>query len=88
MKSNNQKDNPDIDYPCRWTYKVIGFDEDLLRRTIAGILTDQPYRITVSHSSKTGKYICLNLLTEVSNEKNRIATYEALRNHPAVKIVL
>lgn len=88
MKSNNQSDNPSMDYPCRWVYKVIGFDEDLLRRTIDGILPDQPYRIIVSHSSKTGKYICLNLLTEVRDEENRIATYEALRNHPAVKIVL
>jgi putative lipoic acid-binding regulatory protein len=88
MKPNNQSDKPDIDYPCRWAYKVIGLDEAMLRGTIAGILPDRPYRITVSHSSKTGKYICLNLLTEVSDEENRIATYEALQNHPAVKIVL
>ena len=88
MNPNNQSDKLDIDYPCRWAYKIIGSDEVMLRETIAGILTDRPYRINVSHSSKTGKYICLNLLTEVRDEENRTATYEALRNHPAVKIVL
>ena len=88
MNSNKQSDKPAINYPCPWTYKVIGYDEALLRKIIAEIITDRSYRIEVSHSSKTGKYICLNLITEVSNEDNRVAMYEALRNHPAVKIVL
>jgi putative lipoic acid-binding regulatory protein len=75
-------------YPCQWGYKVIGSGQEKLRRAIAEVLREQIYTVSLSNRSKTGKYCCLNLETEVHSEENRTQIYTALQNHPAIRIVL
>ena len=77
-----------IDYPSRWVYKIIGLSCSELREAVAGLLQDCPYTISLSNSSATGKYHCMNVEMIVDCEEKRIAVYEALRSHPAVRIVL
>ena len=77
-----------MEYPCLWGYKVIGADYESLRLAIAEVLQERPHSVTPSHSSRTGKYICLNVELTVLNEEIRLEIYEALRRHPAVKVVL
>lgn len=77
-----------FDYPCAWVYKVIGSSEDSIRLAIREIVRDEACSITLSNSSSTGKYLCLDLELVVSSEGHRVSIYEALRNHPSVKIVL
>ncbi len=79
---------PDIAYPCPWGYKVIGSDVDRLRSAIAEVIQELPHTITPSHSSLTGKYLCLDVEIVVSSEECRLEIYESLRRHPAIKIVL
>jgi putative lipoic acid-binding regulatory protein len=85
---NKSNRRPVLAYPCRWVYKVIGGDEECLRKVIAQTVQDYPCTIALSSNSSTGKYCCLNVEMVVPNETVRIALYETLRNHPAVKIVL
>ncbi|HPC33231.1 MAG TPA: DUF493 domain-containing protein [Syntrophales bacterium] len=77
-----------INYPCPWSYRVIGADEEELRRAVAEIVQDRSYRMVLSRSSANGKYqsFCVEMIVE--SEGHRIALYQALRNHEAVKIVL
>ena len=77
-----------IDYPCRWIYKVIGEDCEALNRSVAALLQDCPCSVTPSHSSRTGKYHCLNVEVTVDCEEKRLAIYESLKADPAIKIVL
>jgi len=77
-----------FDYPCAWVYKVIGSSEDSIRQAIKEILQDEACAVTLSNSSKTGKYLCLNLELVVCSEEHRVSIYESLRNHPSIKIVL
>ncbi len=77
-----------IDYPCRWIYKVIGSNRDELRSIVSALLQDIPHDISTSRSSATGKYHCLNVEVSVESDAKRIAIYEALRENPAVRIVL
>ncbi len=77
-----------IDYPCRWVYKVIGMDKEMLQGIFAALLQDSSYSITASRSSATGKYICLNLEVTVESEEKRIAIYETLRGNPSIKYIL
>jgi hypothetical protein len=77
-----------IEYPCRWTYKVIGVDPDGMRAAIAELLPDGNCAVTLSRSSAGGRYHCLNVDREVGSEADRVSLYEALRKHPAVRIVL
>ena len=84
IKDNNYK----LIYPCQWLYKVIGSDQEQLQRAINQVVQDISCSITLSNSSKTGKYHCLNLEITVRNEEERNHIYTALKEHPDVKIVL
>ena len=75
-------------YPCEWLYKVIGPDREQLHQAITHVIKESSCSITPSNSSKTGKYHCLNLEITVQNEEERNLIYEALKEHPDVKVVL
>ncbi len=82
------KKKPDIVYPCRWLYKVIGKDPNLLQQAIVSSCMGVPVTITPSHSSSRGTYISLNAELTVENEKTRLSIYQELCQHPDIKLVL
>lgn len=88
MKEIEGRKSVAIDYPCSWSYQIIGADEDCLRRAVAEIIQDRTYRMVLSRSSEKGKYQSFQLEVVVEGEGHRLAIYEALRAHPAVRIVL
>jgi putative lipoic acid-binding regulatory protein len=79
---------PEIGYPCRWVYKVIGRDVDFLRSAVAEALSGQIYSAVPSRISKGGAYHCLNVEMTVESEPDRLGFYEKLRRHPAVIMVM
>jgi len=86
-----QKDNickVQINYPCQWLYKVIGFNQEKLHQALLEIVNNDSCDISLSNSSRTGKYHCLNLEVTVQSEEERNSIYLALKAHPQVKIVL
>lgn len=82
------KDKPSIQYPCAWTYKVIGTDETDIRAAIETVLGKKNLLITKSHSSSGGKYLSLNAETVVEDDESRLRHYQNLKNHAAVKVVM
>jgi putative lipoic acid-binding regulatory protein len=85
---NQDECKPEIAYPCRWVYKVIGRDLSLLQSAVAEVLTGRSYAATPSRSSKGGAYHCLSVELTVESESVRIGFYEKLRRHPAAIMVL
>lgn len=85
---NRDECKPRIAYPCRWVYKVIGRDRDLLGSAIAEVLTGRDYIASPSHSSKGGGYHCMNVETTVESESVRVGLYEELRRHAATIMVM
>jgi uncharacterized protein len=79
---------PEIDYPCLWLYKVIGRDQESIRNAIISACDPFPVRISPSHSSSQGTYWSFNAELEVKDEPMRLAIYQSLTSHPAVKLVL
>jgi len=79
---------PDIDYPCSWTYKIIGRAEADMREAIAGIVGDDAHMVTLSNHSAKGNYCSLNLEVTVMDEAHRTGIFSALMEHKSVKIVL
>jgi putative lipoic acid-binding regulatory protein len=79
---------PQIDYPCRWTYKVVGMEEAVLRSVVAGIVQQREHSITLARTSRTGRYVSLavEVLVHDHDERRGIAT--RLGEHPDVKFVL
>jgi putative lipoic acid-binding regulatory protein len=77
-----------VEYPCKWSFRVIGSDESLMRKAVESILGDSAHSLMVSNASKTGKYISLNLETVVRDEGHRNQIYEGLKAAPPIKMVL
>ncbi len=82
------QEKPQIQYPCLWQYKVISTDRQVVRRRIAALLQDVRCEISDSHSSRTGRYACLNVEIEVRDETMRNTVYRLLREMETVKFVL
>ncbi len=77
----------DITYPCAWLYKVIGEDVIALTQAITAVCP-VVISLAASKTSSGGKYCSLNVEIEVADEASRLAIYQNLKNHLAVKIVL
>jgi len=88
MILNFCKEKLELEYPCTWTYKVIGTDQNLLKKAIAEVVQERECLITFSNSSSKGKYLCLNLEMNVHSDEDRTANHLALKNHPDVTMVL
>ncbi len=82
-----QTRKPDIDYPCRWEYRLIGSDREDICRAIDEIIC-QEYQLSRTNSSKNGKYLAMRLLLIVENEKTRDSYFHRLKDHPAIKMVI
>lgn len=87
---------PEIEYPCPWTYKVIGADENDLRRAVKVMLDvcldrasgDRAWELSRSRTSSGGKYISLNLTLTVESEEERNALYDGLKDCPEIVMVI
>ncbi len=81
------KSEPSIDYPCEWSYKVIGRDKESVGSAIANIIQANEYHINVSNTSKKGKYLSFDVTVMVSEETYRNKIYQALKEHDDIKFV-
>ncbi|MEW6595089.1 MAG: DUF493 domain-containing protein [Thermodesulfobacteriota bacterium] len=77
-----------LEYPCAWVYKVIGADGEELRAAIREILSGREHLVTPSRTSRSGRYLSLDIEVVVQDEAERNAWYVALKGHPAVVMVL
>jgi putative lipoic acid-binding regulatory protein len=82
------KKRPEIDYPCEWSFKVIGTDKQLVRRATEGVMDQREYLLQYSKSSKTGKYHSWNIDLVVKDEHERNQIYAELKHHPDVSMVI
>jgi uncharacterized protein len=88
MILENDSERPEIQFPCEWSYKIIGSDINNILSTIEEAVLGLAYNITPSNVSSTGKYVSLNLKLEVPNEAVRNLIYEKLSQSPDIKFVL
>jgi putative lipoic acid-binding regulatory protein len=79
---------PLIEYPCQWEYKIIGLDAVLMRSAVAAVLESLAYTIEPSHQSSGGKYVSLTVQLTVTDEAFRHRIFEELKSQPAIRMVL
>lgn len=92
----DERQKPDITYPCPWSFKVIGTDEEDVRRAVKITLAvcldpgsgDRPYELGLSRQSRHGNYVSLNLTLEVRSEAERDALFVGLADCPEVRMVI
>ncbi len=77
-----------VEYPCEWSFRLIGSDAQLIRKAVEEYMRDSTYTLLPSNTSSSGKYVSLNLETVVSDENARNQIYEDLKKIPSLKMVL
>ncbi len=79
---------PIIQYPCEWSFRVIGVDELALRRAASECLGTLAYQIAMSNQSSGKKYLSMNITLNVETQAMRDEIFSALKKHAAVKFLL
>ena len=85
---NDSKEKLELEYPCSWSYKLIGHEKEAIQKAIHEVILEREHNLTHSNASKTGKYVSMNLDLVIQNEDERNFIYEALKAHQHIKMVL
>jgi putative lipoic acid-binding regulatory protein len=85
---NDTKQKLELEYPCSWTYKLIGYEKEAIQKAIHDVILEREHTLTHSNKSKSGKYVSMNLDLIIHNEDERNFIYEALKAHQHIKMVL
>jgi putative lipoic acid-binding regulatory protein len=85
---NDSAQKLELNYPCSWTYKLIGYEKETIQRAIHEVILEREHNLEHSNVSKSGKYVSMNLDLVIQNEDERNFIYEALKAHQHIKMVL
>lgn len=88
MVFNQENKKPQIDYPCKWSYKIIGESVEEMISAVEEVVADLEYDLTPSNISRKGKYFSLNITVVVPSEIMRDVIFQKLTKHPAIKFVI
>jgi putative lipoic acid-binding regulatory protein len=77
-----------IDYPTSWTYKIIATSVTDIEHAVSNVLKDKKRSLKPSKTSKKGRFISMDMITEVLSEKERTDTFHEIYGQPGIKMVL
>lgn len=79
---------PEIEYPCEWTYKIIGTNAKSIRDLVDECLKKKKYSLSNSNKSSSGKYVSMSLKTIVADQAARDHVYSFLKDKTDIKMVM
>ncbi|CAA6813173.1 MAG: DUF493 domain-containing protein [uncultured Sulfurovum sp.] len=85
---NNAKTRPDIDYPTKWGFKLIGKNKEALLACIKETMEGKEHLCSFGNTSKTGKFHSYNASCTVETEEERNRIFKYFENHDAVEMVV
>lgn len=80
-------EKPEITYPCRWPFRIIGVDIESISNAIDVTLAGYPYCKTSGNTSNKGTYASLHVEVDVIDEGMRNTIYSSLKKITGVKMV-
>jgi len=84
-------ERPEINYPTRWGFKIIGKDKNALEKCIRDIMKiegDKKHLCSIGNQSKTGKFTTYNASCTVSTEEERNRIFKYFEDHDDVAMVI
>ena len=85
---NTTVDKPQIDYPTRWGFKLIGRDIDALHTCIKEIMGEKEHLCSLGNASSGGKFHSYNASCIVESQEQRDALFQCFQDHNDVKMVI
>ncbi len=77
-----------INYPCEWSYKIIGENRAKMLLAVDSIIKSDLLLIKESHTSRNGKYSSLEIRVKVRDESERNSYFKLLAEHCEIRMVL
>jgi putative lipoic acid-binding regulatory protein len=77
----------ELEFPCEWTYTVIGSDAERLHAALSAAAGERTHRVTLSRKSSQGRYVSLELVATVESDEERLRIYAELHAHEAVRMI-
>lgn len=81
-------ERPEIPYPCRWTYQVVGEGERELLEHLEAVLAGLAHEKRVTRKSAGGRYTSIEVVLTVESEVQRLELGAAILRHAAVRVVI
>jgi putative lipoic acid-binding regulatory protein len=85
---NNTQKKPNIDYPTKWGFKLIGRDKDALLKCIKEAMGEKEHLCSLGNKSKTGKFHSYNASCNVESEEERNKIFKFFEDHDDVDMVI
>ena len=85
------KTRPDIEYPTKWGFKLIGRDKVALETCIKEIMKiegEKEHICALGNVSKTGKFHSYNASCTVDTEEERNRIFKYFEDHDDVEMVI
>ena len=83
----NEK-RPLVEYPCEWSYRIIGNEISKMVEAVESAVEGMKYDLQASNISNKGNYFSISLKVFVNNEEERNLVYERIVSHENIKMVL
>lgn len=80
--------SPEIEYPCRWSYRIVGTCADSIRARVVEVAGEIEFELEPSKASSSGKYVSFQLTLLVRDETHRHEVFHALAADESVRFVL
>jgi len=77
-----------LDYPCKWSYKIVIRDEHNANKIAKEIFKDREHKVTKSKVSSKGKFKSHNIDLTVHSEEDRKDIHKKLYEHKDIKMVV
>ena len=85
---NNTQEKPQIEYPTRWGFKIIGRDKEKLQACIKEVMGEKEHLCSIGNSSKTGKFTTYNASCIVEDQEERDKLFKCFQDHDDVEMVI
>ena len=79
---------PEIEYPCWWTYAIIGTDEEDLRLAAGEVAKGLRHKESFSKLSGQKRYASLHVEVWVGSEDERNRIFQAFQSDARVRLVI
>jgi len=81
LLDKNTKEKPEINYPTKWGFKVIGKDKVKVEQAIKDVMGDKAHICKFSNTSKKGTFHSYSAECTVDSQEERDALYQKFKEH-------
>lgn len=84
---NLDMQKPDITYPCEWEYRIIGEDEELIKKLVFDTMPRE-YSLKISKHSKNKRFVSVHVCVITHSEEERNDIFQTFAKSKCVKMVI